>query len=816
MSFDHLQGWTPNPRGVEAFLKTLDKPLFGDAASHLLTTEKKDTVLYKALARLARKDYFGSAQGIGDCHIAGQKVTMADGTFKNIEDVKVGEIVISHTNTPRKVINTIKKLYTGNIIKIRAKGYNEWIHSTPDHEFIAYPNLQYGRRTRNTRANDKKSEWVPIQDIKIGTRILLSSGLDNKNISNEVIDITKYVDCDLITESTCATKNSGNEINRFVTIDDSFGWLIGMYLAEGGCSCSTIQFSLSIDEQLYAQQLQSLLYNYFGIEATITPNNHNGLVVKAYSKTLELFLKHFIPGDLYNKTVPEFIFRANRSVRLSCLRGWTDGDGQFKYNKANSPKLVGVSAAHSLINHMYRLANSCGLRTNTIFRKKEKHQRVASQELQFYTNSALDIYPDRNNVTRTFTRKNADVVEYGLAKPIAEKEEYYIENEYVYCLEVEIDHSFIVNGYSQSNCVSWGWGHGVDTILGIMYDLGLTGEWREAATEAIYGGSRVEARGVKYGGWGDGSYGAAAAKYVNKWGILYRQKYDNDDLTQYSSNRAKQWGNYGVPDYLEPLAKDHPVKQVTLVTTFDEAAAAIQNGYPVPVCSGQGFSSSRDKDGFARASGSWSHCGVAGTKISTINGNKNIEDITDEDYVLTHNNRLRKVSAINQREYSGNLYTFVGDGYSVTFTSEHPFWIKTQEGCEWKKAEDVTKEMKLVTITFDGYQYLSIRDIIVGHKLVDVYNMEVEEDNSYLANGIIVHNCMLFYGVRYGSRPGLLCQNSWGVFNSGPKWPDDQPDGSFWVEASVADRMLRGEDSFAISDAVGFPKRKINWGDVWN
>jgi hypothetical protein len=47
--------------------------------------------------------------------------------------------------------------------------------------------------------------------------------------------------------------------------------------------------------------------------------------------------------------------------------------------------------------------------------------------------------------------------------------------------------------------------------------------------------------------------------------------------------------------------------------------------------------------------------------------------------------------------------------------------------------------------------------------------------------------------------------NSWGAdWISGPK-RHDQPDGSFWVDADVAERMLRGQDSFAVSGYEGYP-----------
>jgi hypothetical protein len=239
------------------------------------------------------------------------------------------------------------------------------------------------------------------------------------------------------------------------------------------------------------------------------------------------------------------------------------------------------------------------------------------------------------------------------------------------------------------DCVSHGWGHACDVHLAIMVQLGdvEASSFELAATESIYGGSRVEARGISRAGRSDGSSGGSAAKFVRDWGITFRQPYPDFgfDLTTYSSGRAKDWGDYGNGGAgdngkFDTEAKKHPVREVTLVRSFKEAAAAIQSGYPVAVCSGQGFTSTRDKDGFARASGSWAHC-------------------------------------------------------------------------------------------------------------------------------------MCFVGVRF-DRKGLLCQNSWGAtWISGPKWPADQPDGSFWVDEKTCDRMLGGGDSFAVSGYDGFPLKTLKHGD---
>jgi hypothetical protein len=238
------------------------------------------------------------------------------------------------------------------------------------------------------------------------------------------------------------------------------------------------------------------------------------------------------------------------------------------------------------------------------------------------------------------------------------------------------------------SCVGWGWSLGVDVLAAVEVILKREPESFGGRTleASVYAFSRVEARGKKRAGRSDGSYGGAAAKAVRDYGTLhYGIDYDGERFDSYSANREKSWGDTGVPDKLEPFAKEHRVGEVTVVDSFGAAAKAIQNGYPVPVCSGQGFTMNRDNDGFCRASGSWSHC-------------------------------------------------------------------------------------------------------------------------------------MLFCGVRF-DRPGLLCANSWGRSNSGPRYPKTMPDAfadcSFWVDASTADRMLRGRDSYAMSGYEGFAPRRIDqWFDT--
>jgi hypothetical protein len=159
------------------------------------------------------------------------------------------------------------------------------------------------------------------------------------------------------------------------------------------------------------------------------------------------------------------------------------------------------------------------------------------------------------------------------------------------------------------SCVGWGWALSCDILA--CCDVLMRNEpevYGGRVLEAsVYAFSRVEVRGQRNLG-GDGSYGGAAAKAVTKFGTLhYGIEYAGERFTDNSGLREKEWGRDGVPDRLEPFAAKHKVSSVALVTDFEQAAKAIQNGYPVAVCSMRGFSMTM-RDGYLTPMGSWAHC----------------------------------------------------------------------------------------------------------------------------------------------------------------------------------------------------------------
>ena len=167
------------------------------------------------------------------------------------------------------------------------------------------------------------------------------------------------------------------------------------------------------------------------------------------------------------------------------------------------------------------------------------------------------------------------------------------------------------------SCVGHGWAGCVDALSST--EIAVHGEredWRGRTLEAsIYAFSRVEALGKKRAGTSDGSFGAAAAKAVSEWGTLhYGVDYGGQAFNEYSGKREKSWGDTGVPDELEPYARKNRVRTTTLVTSFGDACKALTSGFPIAICSNQGFTMTRtggarvEDRGWCVPRGQWGHC----------------------------------------------------------------------------------------------------------------------------------------------------------------------------------------------------------------
>lgn len=534
-------------------------------------------------------------QTIGDCFLSGTKVLMNDSTLKSIENIRTGDFVVSHTGEIRQVVNTIKKKYTGKIHKIKACGYHQELEATSDHKFITYDYNGYGKLNNYY--------WQSISNLSVKSNMVLTP-YGNK--------LTK--------ESNFIYKD------EIIKIDEDLAWLIGIYLAEGGVSglkskkksgynWHKVVFNLCTDEENYADRIIDICkkkFNTIGKKQYHKSYQHV-LLVEFYDSVFSKFIKDIIPGNVYSKRVPKEFLLTTESIKLALIRGWIDGDGCINIGeneKRTFARVNGISSSYNLIDDIYLLSSACKLNPRIATRKKASHQNIAARTIDFYSTCALKVIPEK--IVRINPRLN-QFTEFGIARQIEKLTSYEVVDIDVYCIEVEEDHSFIANGFAVHNCVSQGCAGAVDILKAISVIENGNEFGGLTSSEAIYGLAKHEISHDQWKGM-DGTSGASGAQAC-KFGTLLQKQYGKYDLTNYSGQRARDWGNTGLPDELEPIAREHPVKTISMVNTYYDAIDCLHNGYVITVASSVGFDSSRDrygkilrdKDGVIKNAGSWNH-----------------------------------------------------------------------------------------------------------------------------------------------------------------------------------------------------------------
>lgn len=179
----------------------------------------------------------------------------------------------------------------------------------------------------------------------------------------------------------------------------------------------------------------------------------------------------------------------------------------------------------------------------------------------------------------------------------------------------------IKNQGSVGACVSFGTDGAIeDTMIAQIKVNKADEEFKSICEEVTYAGSRVEIGGGRLRG-DDGSNGAWAVEFVKTRGVVAREVITTKtgksyDLRKFDPVRCRAWGDSGVPDDLEDVAREHPVKDATLIKSIEELKKALAQGYGVAVCSAIGFADdnagrvpgTRDSRGVVKARGRWDHC----------------------------------------------------------------------------------------------------------------------------------------------------------------------------------------------------------------
>ena len=97
------------------------------------------------------------------CLPSGELINTKNG-YKKIEDVKIGDMVLTHKRRYKKVTNTFKNKYSGNVYKIKSYGGEE-IVITEGHELLTFPFERRSGKYGPKKTVSVKYSWTPPENL---------------------------------------------------------------------------------------------------------------------------------------------------------------------------------------------------------------------------------------------------------------------------------------------------------------------------------------------------------------------------------------------------------------------------------------------------------------------------------------------------------------------------------------------------------------------------------------------------------------------------------------------------------------------------
>ena len=334
---------------------------------------------------LIQQEYF--------CFPGDQQVLTQYG-LKDISDIKINELVYSHSGRLRAVKKLYKREYSGELIKIRTYGTYEEIGCTPEHPIRIY------------NQSTQTYVWKKAIDITLQDRVVFPKKL----LSN--IMVISYELC----------------------------MILAWYISDGSCFKNGVQFTINKTKSKRVEELLNIL----NIEHTVYDKDYvNNVVIN--SVFYVDFFKSTCGVICYEKRIPFNLILGHESDFFHELM---KGDGCFSVHKGRE-KFSFLTTSKPLAYQIQFLGNSLNLGYAAGITHRSggsvtfPHGKTYNTRESYSIQISLTKYRDRVSwLTRA---------KYGIAaKIISIKSENFDGS--VYNLSVQYDESYIVSGRAVHNC----------------------------------------------------------------------------------------------------------------------------------------------------------------------------------------------------------------------------------------------------------------------------------------------------------------------------------------------------------------------------
>ena len=513
---------------------------------------------------------------MSSCFVAGTKVFTQSGV-KNIEEVKIGDLVVTHKGNVKPVVQLHKNpLNDRQIYQVKTLGTPS-IQVTGNHRFWSITKEQMGW--------NEQPQWNSIEQLRKGDYIAIPN--KNEFYLPKELDMTQFVpekfgDVNLNYETddefiyplsvwerkhhlnpsdgakTIVMHKKHNAIKKKVWIDQEFAFFLGVWIGDGHIVTSTnlaktkrfvrgIGLTFHKDATALIEKMKEYVLRTFGIEAKISkPTITNTVSLIIHSHIIGRMFKSNYGQGFNHKFLPNYVYEWNYAMIKSFMEGLTTSDGvvtkegELRITLANEPLVkeifalcrnVGMAVSYSSSTQIKRGATQLTARISV-----PRHAIKLDNVMKLYADDRIEKWKDL-----AAENPRVKVINGQTFLLIMEKEKLDAKPDYVYTLGVQDDHSYVVEGMVCENC-----------FLVQMQDDSIEGIYNTLKQCALIsqsaGGIGLSIHNVR----ASGSYIKGTNGHSN--GIIPMIRVFNDTARYVDQGGNKRKGAFAI--YLEPWHAD--------------------------------------------------------------------------------------------------------------------------------------------------------------------------------------------------------------------------------------------------------------------
>ena len=371
---------------------------------------------------------------VSSCFPPGTHVRMADGSERRIENVRLGEYVLTAEGNSGRVVQLLLRDEHEEVRRLLVWGHAH-LRMTSEHPvlttrgYVPARELVPGDEVAMPRYMPESRAFIATEDYVSKPSHRLPSG----NRWTGVVGRTGL-------STRCAA------IPEKIELDRRFGRFVGLFLAEGNCSSGTAQFSFCDDEvDTFAAEVADIARG-FGCDPHIRMiPAHHGCKVSIHSTGWSLLLSALCGDGAGMKRLHPDLAAGPRDFLEGVLDGWLDGDGTHRKDGSRQ----GTSISRELALGMYDIGQALGKHPVIVRAAATQNRHAAMRQPRWDVTFAPG--PGRCHQDETHVWRQ---VRY------TERESY---SGPVYDLTVEGDHSYVAEGVGVHNCVGNSAAHALNT-----------------------------------------------------------------------------------------------------------------------------------------------------------------------------------------------------------------------------------------------------------------------------------------------------------------------------------------------------------------